>query len=101
MIVIVKPKNGEICYDPDLYNEGDEGGPICLTIDKVEDQFFKTEFIVKLPQMEFEEVEQPVELPPELKLPELPEEDSFNPDSWTHPPFIPKGLKKFYLPQPS
>ena len=75
-----------------------------MTIDKVEDQFFKTEFIVKLPQMEFEDVQLPKDLPPELKLPELPElpeEDSFNPDSWTHPPFIPKGLKKIYLPQPS
>ena len=93
-IVIIKPKNGEICYDPDLYNEGDEGGPICLTIDKVEDQFFKTEFKMKLPQMEFEEVDLAEDVPPELKLPELTEEDSFDPDSWTHPPFIPKG---FYL----
>ena len=75
-----------------------------MTINKVEDQFFKTEFMLKLPLMEFEEIELPEDVPPELKLPEdheLPEDDSFDPDSWTHPPFIPKGLKYFYLPQPS
>ena len=72
-----------------------------MTIDKVEDQFFKTEFKMKLPQMEFEETELTEDVPPELKLPELTEEDSFDPDSWTHPPFIPKGLKYVYLPQPS
>ena len=55
---------------------------------------------MKLPQMEFEETELTGDVPPELKLPELTEEDSFNPDSWTHPPFIPKGFY-LYLPQPS
>ena len=46
-----------------------------MTIDKVEDQFFKTEFKMKLPQMEFEEIELTGDVPPELKLPELNEED--------------------------
>ena len=91
-----KPKNGEICYDPDLYNENDEGGPICLTIDKVEETFFKTEFKNELPNMKLQSPELPEEVPEEL--PEIPpevidglEEDSFNPDSFTAPPFIPKG----------
>ena len=86
-----KPKNGEICYDPDLYNENDEGGPICLTIDKVEETFFKTEFKNELPNMEVQAPELPEEIPEVIEIIDGLEEDSFDPDSFTAPPFIPKG----------
>ena len=78
---------------------GDESGPICLTIDKVENTFFKTEFKNELPVMEEATEDTLPELPEDLEIilpPEILdklEEDSFNPDSFTAPPFVPKGKR--------